>query len=119
VTQIVTAQAIRQWGTGYALAGSIQVTIVKSSTSDRQKQGSFTLQVKGVGVWAYQFTNAELQHLTMLIAGKSTREARTILLGVPGVQSVTIQLDGGWGTSTTLPGNPGQIKMGELLGFGQ
>ena len=117
VTQVVTQQASRQLGEGYALAGRVQARVVKS-TSERGKQGSLTLQVTGRGAWVYQFTQAQLHHLATLIAGKSTREARTILLGVAGVQSVTIQLNGtGVETSTTLPGNPAQIKMGELIGL--
>ncbi len=117
MTQVVTGLAIRQLGGGYSLAGRVEVTLVKS-TSERGQQGSITFQVKGRGVWAYQFTEAELHHLATLIAGKSTREARTVLLRVAGVQSVIIQLSAGVGTSSTLPDNPGQIKMGELLGFG-
>ncbi len=117
VTRVVTEQALRQWGGGYVLAGRVEVTMVKRA-SEGGKQGSLTLQVTGRGAWVYQFTQAELQHLATLIAGKSTREARTILLGVAGVQSVTIQLNGaGVGTSSTLPGNPAQIKMGELIGL--
>jgi hypothetical protein len=114
VTQVVTQQALRQWGTGYVLAGRVEVTMVKSTIEGGQPR-SIILQVTGRGMWAYQFTQAELQHLATRIAGKSTREARTILLRVPGVQSVTIQLSAGMGTSSTLPGNPAQIKMGELL----
>jgi VCBS repeat-containing protein len=117
VTQVVTQQASRQWGTGYALAGRVQARIVKS-TSEGGQPGSLTLQVTGRGAWVYQFTQAQLHHLATLIAGKSTREAKTILLGVAGVQSVTIQLHGAdLGTSSTLPGNPAQIKMGELIGL--
>ena len=118
VTRVVTEQALRQWGGGYVLAGRVQARVVKS-TSEGDKQGSLTLQVTGRGAWVYQFTQAQLHHLATLIAGKSTREARTILLGVAGVQSVTVQLHGtGVETSTTLPGDPAQIKMGELIGFG-
>ena len=117
VAQIVTEEASRHVGAGYRLIGDVEASVLRSTVNE-QKQGSMTLQVKGAGVWSYQFSEAALEQLAGRIAGKSVREARTLLLSVPGVQSVSIQLNGEGENSPTLPSNPGQIKMGQLITFG-
>jgi hypothetical protein len=115
IAQLVTAEAVRSLGAGYSLTGRILAGVVESSLKE-QRPGAISLQVKGAGIWTYQFSEAVLEHLTWRIAGKSPQEARKILHGVPGVQSVGIQMSGGGGA--TLPGNPAQIRVEQLVGLG-
>jgi len=115
IAQLVTAEAVRSLGAGYSLTGRILASVVESSLKEK-RPGAISLQVKGAGIWTYQFSEAALEHLAWRIAGKSPKEARKILLGVPGVQSVSIQMSGG--TGATLPDNPAQIRVEQLVGLG-
>jgi hypothetical protein len=115
IAQLVTAEAVRSLGAGYSLTGRILASVVESSLKE-QRKGAISLQVKGAGIWTYQFSETALEHLAWRIAGKSPKEARKILLGIPGVQSVGIQMSGGSGA--TLPGNPARIRVEQLVGLG-
>ncbi len=87
ITQIVSQQAIKQLGEGYTLSGDIQVAINKTTLKDH---GAVDLEVKGVGTWAYQFSQEQLEHLKTMIVGKSETQAKAIILQVPGTRTVSL-----------------------------
>jgi hypothetical protein len=86
--QTMTQQAIKQLGTGYSLVGSLQSSITKATMNSRQ--GIATLLVKAISTWVYQFSQAQQQQIKLAIRGKSKQEATTLLLHMPGVQTVSI-----------------------------
>jgi hypothetical protein len=100
VTQQQNQQAATQLGQGYALTGSIQTSVQHVTT----KNGTITLQVKSSGTWAYQFSQAQQEHLKTLIVGQSKAQAISTLLHVTGVQSVSIDAD-------TLPASTKGIHL--------
>lgn len=90
ITQLVSEQATKQLSIHYTLAGSIQTTVIKSTVLPDK---TIVLQVKGVGAWVYQFTEAQLHDMAARIAGKGETEAKQVLLQTPGVYSVSITLE--------------------------
>jgi hypothetical protein len=62
------------------------------------------MSMKASGVWAYQFTQAQLAHLKSRIAGKGKAEVTALVLHEPGVQSVSIQ-------GNTIPTNASNIRI--------
>jgi hypothetical protein len=104
IRQIVSQQAMKQLGEGYTLAGDIQATITSLTMKDH---GVVDLEVTGAGIWAYQFSQAQLQHLKRMIAGESEKEAKAIVLHIPGVQTVSLSIRNG----TTIPTDVQQIHL--------
>lgn len=100
VMQQQNQQAATQLGQGYALTGSIQTSVQHVTT----KNSTITLQVKSSGIWAYQFSQAQQEHLKALIVGQSKAQAISTLLHVAGVQTVSIDAD-------TLPSSPKGINL--------
>jgi hypothetical protein len=100
VMQQQNQQASTQLGQGYALTGSIQTSVQHVTT----RNGTITLQVKSSGTWAYQFSQAQQEHLKALIVGQSKAQAISTLLHVAGVQTVSIDAD-------TLPSSPKGINL--------
>ena len=98
LTERTTQQASVQLGAGYALTGEVQTSILHSSVQDAQR-GVVTLEVKGAGMWTYQFTNAQLEQMKQRIVGTSKAEATALLLHTPGVRSVSLSVAG----TSTLP----------------
>ena len=98
LTESTTHKTTAQLGAGYVLTGELQTAILHSSIQDAQR-GVVTLEVKGAGLWTYQFTNAQLDQMKQQIAGKSKAEATALLLHTPGVRSVSLSLAG----TSTLP----------------
>ncbi len=65
--------------------------------------------LKGVGTWAYQFSDGQLRQMAHLIAGKSRQEATLLLLEHLGVSQVAMTVSG---TSTsTLTADPGKMHF--------
>ncbi|HEV2457708.1 MAG TPA: hypothetical protein VGS80_05030 [Ktedonobacterales bacterium] len=96
----MAAQVQAQLGSNALLLGTLRVT-----TQQVKREGrTLTLTVQGVGGWAYQFSEAELQHLAALVAGKSAQQASALLLRQPGVGEVAL-------SASALPANPGQIRL--------
>ncbi len=91
--QAMTQQAIKQLGTGYNLVGGFQTAITKATMNIRQ--GTAILQVKVVGTWMYQFSQAQQDQIKLTIRGKSKDEATALLLQMPGVQTVSISTKNG------------------------
>ena len=107
VTQAVTAAAMQHLGASYTLEGDVQVTVLHV-TSHTDPHGDVLLQVKGTGVWAYRFTDAQLHTLALRIAGKSREQGTSLLLDTPGVSQVVMNVSGG---TTTLPTDPTRIHL--------
>ncbi|MBV9705787.1 MAG: hypothetical protein JO125_00065 [Chloroflexi bacterium] len=111
LTQSTTQQATTQLGVGYALTGELETSILHSSIQDAQR-GVVTLEVKGAGLWTYQFTNAQLDQMKQVIAGKSKAQATALLLHTPGVRSVSVSLAG----TSTLPRDMQALRMVVVYG---
>jgi hypothetical protein len=71
--------------------------VTKATVLDAK--GTVSLLVSAQGVWVYQFSDAVKQDLANHIANKSEQDAKTYLLGQPGVSDVKIVISSG----TTLP----------------
>jgi VCBS repeat-containing protein len=105
--QLLKNQAASNPGQGFALAGKIKPSLV--SAADPDNQGNIALVVKAEGVWAYQFSDAQMQTLARLIAGKSKQDALTALGAQTGVAQANIQINGGSGQ--TLPAQASEISI--------
>ncbi len=93
-------------GAAYAPVGSI-TTQVTQATPDIH--GNVLLITNASGIWAYQFTTAQTAHFANLIAGRSSQDARSVLLGQTGVQGATIALTGVG--VTTVPNDTNHITI--------
>jgi Baseplate J-like protein len=91
--QKTTQQAAKQLGEGYRLVGDFQTSIAQAMLNTRQ--GTATLQVKISSTWVYQFSQAQQDQIKLMIRGKSKDEAITLLLHMPGVQTVSISTKNG------------------------
>ncbi len=107
VTQAVTAIAMQHLGKNYTLEGEVQTTMLHA-TSNTGPRGGVLLQVKGTGMWAYRFTDAQLHTLAARIAGKSRTQATSLLLDTPGVSQVVMNVSGMTGT---IPTDPSRIHL--------
>lgn len=68
---------------GYLLSGQLTASVLGMTDSA-------TVQIHAQGRWSYHFLQAQLNQMTLLIAGKSQAQARTLLLQQPGVADVRI-----------------------------
>jgi VCBS repeat-containing protein len=98
------AQAL--FGQNYALTGDINAEITHIATDP--KHGTI-VTVAASGLWTYQFSNAHVNQLVQLIAGKDTKDAQSTLSSQQGVQTVNIVVSGGDGH--TLPNNTDSINI--------
>ncbi len=105
---LLSQEAAKSPGTGYALAGQIVTTISGAAVIDA-RSGRLSITVNAEGIWAYQFSAASKQSLARLIAGKSKSEALRLLQAQTGVKSADIQLMHSSGD--LLPTDPGQITI--------
>ncbi len=91
--QTITQQAARELGKSYSLVGDFQTSISQATINTRQ--GTAILQVKAISAWVYQFSQAQQQQIKLAIRGKSKQEATSLLLHMPGVESVSISTRNG------------------------
>ncbi len=98
-TQAFTQQAAHLLGTHYSLVGSIQVQVVRSALRDNKREVA-TIAVHVGGIWAYRFSQDELEKIKKRIAGYTLRQARQTLLSLPGIRKVDID---GIGENGRLP----------------
>jgi hypothetical protein len=107
-TQEITQKAAKNLDTGYTLAGEVQVTVTPSLVNEHQR-GPRVLQVRGVGTWAYQFSDAQLRRMAQMLAEKNRHEATVLLLAQPGVSQVAMSIAG---TDTnSFPADAGRIRV--------
>jgi hypothetical protein len=101
--QALVQQATHQLERGYALSGTIQVTILQATITD-QARGMAIVQVQAEATYTYQLSPQEQQYIRHLIAGTSRQQATSDLLQLPGIQSATV-------SATTLPADPDAIQI--------
>ncbi len=101
--QIATQDVEKRRGTGYTTTG-IQSTVTQATPKGN---GTIDLQVKSVSKWAYQYGPEQQQSIRAMIAGMSQDKAKTTVLHLAGVQSVSITTKNG----TTLPNDPQHIHL--------
>ncbi len=94
---LLKAQASKDPGSAYALTGNVVTEVTKATVLDAK--GTVSLLVSAQGVWVYQFSEAVKQDFANHIANKSEQDAKTYLLGQPGISDVKIVISSG----TTLP----------------
>jgi Baseplate J-like protein len=107
ITEAVTAAAMQRLGANYIIEGEVQLTVLHV-TSNTGPHGGVLLRVKGTGMWAYRFTDAQLHTLALRISGKSRAQATSLLLDTPGVSQVVMNVSGG---TTTLPTDLARIHL--------
>lgn len=110
ITQAQTQAADRELRAHDQLSG-VQATV--QNVVPGSSPGTYTLTVQSNGMWVYHFSQAELNHLAMSIAGKGKGQATTLLLHTRGVQTVSLQFAPG---ITTIPTDPSHIHMLFLMG---
>lgn len=88
-------------GPGFALVDNLQTTIKPQTGQD----GTISFVVNAKGVWVYQFTDAQKQALAKQIAGRTVKDATTLLQNQKGISKVQISGSG------TLPTDPSQIAI--------
>ncbi|HZU00156.1 MAG TPA: hypothetical protein VFA10_10870, partial [Ktedonobacteraceae bacterium] len=69
------------------------------------QDGMISFVVNAKGVWVYQFSDAQKQALAKEIAGKTVKDATTLLQNQKGISKVQISGSG------TLPTDPTQIAI--------
>jgi hypothetical protein len=102
----LTQDAATNPGPAYAPVGNILAQVAQATPD---AHGNVLLVTNAAGIWAYQFSAAQRAHFASLIASKSAQNARSVLLGQPGVQNVTITLTGVG--VTTMPGDLNRITI--------
>lgn len=107
-----TQQAARLLGTHYHLVGTMRVQVVRSAL--RENQGVIaTISVRIGGTWAYRFNQDELVRIKESVAGRTLRQVRQILLGLPGIRRVEID---GMGGIVRLPKDVSHFQLLPLHG---
>jgi len=106
-TQLLQQEAIQRLGTGYNLIGDLQVHVLTASITDHTK-GIATIAIQVDATYVYQLSQAQKQHITHLIAGKTKQQALTTLLQLPGLQGALFTIKG---NAATLPDDPGRITI--------
>jgi len=106
--QIESQEVKRQLGDGYRLTGEIQSSIAQVTPKDHR---TLDLQVKIAGMWAYQFTEMQQEHIKALLAGKNKAQAMATLLHIPGVQSASLAIKN---NGATLPTDSADIHLAFL-----
>ncbi|QBD82249.1 hypothetical protein EPA93_42235 [Ktedonosporobacter rubrisoli] len=96
IQQRMQQQAEKQLGKGYTSAAMLHTRIAGVS---RVNETLTRLQVGATDTWAYQFTQADQEHIKQLIVGERKQDATNRLLHIPGIQSVSLEVK----NSSTLP----------------
>jgi hypothetical protein len=104
---LLAAEAVQRLGADYSLTGGIATSLPVVAALDRT--GLITLRAYAAGVWVYRLDEARQQALARLIEGKSLDEAQALLKRQPGIQSVSLSLAGGNGS--TLPVDASRITI--------
>src|SRR5579883_551248 len=107
--QAVEQEATAQSGTGYSLQGTVQARVIQVRT---HMQGTIDVQVQARGMLVAQIRQEQQQHLKAMIAGKSKVQAIALLLGTPGIKTVSVTLSN---NGTVLPADVSQIHLAFLI----
>ncbi len=98
---LLTAQATRTLGSGYARFGNITVSVTKAAKKGQIAVLTFTCQ----GTWVYQINEA---HIEALVSGKPRLTALRLLRRFPGVARASI---GGIADNQELPADVTHIHL--------
>jgi hypothetical protein len=107
--QAVEQEATAQLGAGYSLQGTVQARVIQVRTN---AQGTIDVQVQARGMLVAQIRQEQQQHLKAMIAGKSKVQAIALLLGTPGIKTVSVTLSN---NGTVLPADVSQIHLAFLI----
>lgn len=105
--ELLKIDAMKSFGANYALLGDVTTTIIRAGLIN--PAGKVSVLVKADGVWAYRFSDTQKRQLAQLITGKSEKDAVATLATTAGVHSVSVQVNGGDGS--TLPTDTKQITI--------
>jgi hypothetical protein len=111
--QLLTRQATHMLGLHYSLMGAVEVHVVHAALFDK-KRGIATIAVHVEGIWAYQFSQDELEKIKERIAGDTLSQARHTLLSLPGIRRVAVD---GMGENQRLPKDMAHFHI--LLLYGE
>jgi len=92
-------------GQGYEVDGNMQ-SFPQQITANQDEAGAFSVKVDSI--WAYQFSDAQIQHLSQLIASQAQGGAADILRRQRGVSQVHITTSG---IGMALPSSVQDIKF--------
>ncbi len=112
-THVFTQQAAYLLDTHYSLVGAIQVQVVRSALLENNRDFA-TIAVHVGGLWAYRFSQDELEKIKKLIAGYTLPQAQHTLLSLPGIRKVDID---GIGENGRLPKDIAEFHI--LLLYGE
>jgi len=98
-TSLLATQATQDLGSAYRLAGNVAVNVTGG-------YNGAPIALKTQGLWAYAFSTTRLNQLASLVAGKSSAEAREILLSQPGIANIQLPT-----TSDLPPANRIHMKV--------
>jgi hypothetical protein len=87
-TQLLTTQVTHTFGTGYLLAGNVQVSVTKAATTPTASVVALTFTC--AGTFAYTLTAQAQQRLKALLAGQPRLTALHWLLQQPGIHQASI-----------------------------
>ena len=110
--QVLIREMARRDGTHYRLVGTVQVSVLHARIIDQKREvARMNVHIEGTGL--YQFSQQELQRIRQLLAGKTSSQAVRILLGLPGIQRVSIE---GVEENRSLPKESSHIQVRILFG---
>ena len=109
---LLKADAAKSLGVNYILTGAITPNFLKPTLKESEPRIK-ELHTKAQGIWTYQFKPVTRDKLAQLIAGKSEKDARTLLLREPGISRVDIQTPWWvpWIVRNSLPANSNRISL--------
>ncbi|HTK07298.1 MAG TPA: baseplate J/gp47 family protein, partial [Ktedonobacteraceae bacterium] len=99
-----------RFGSGYGVVGDIVAG--KPAPAD---EGVFTMQIDGI--WSYQYTQAHLQEIKSLIAGKKSGDALKLLQARKDIQHVSLTTSGGLGTAVPTALDNIQLHVATVTGL--
>ncbi len=102
-TQNATQDAAKRLGAGYSTSG-IQTKVTQATP---KAHGTIDLQVQSVSRWMYHYGAEQEQSIRAMLAGMSQDRAKTTLLHLAGVQSVSITTK----NSATIPTDTQNIHL--------
>ncbi len=106
--KLLSNQAAHDLGSDYGLMGNITTAVGQPTLVDTA-HGTLSLPVTTEGIWIYQWSDAQKQDLAKLVAGRSTQDAKLLLVEKKGVSAVNIQLSSG--SSGMLPPEASHIRV--------
>ena len=115
VTQLLTAQATKKFGTGYSMLDTPQVNITQAESNHTAPFLVF-LTFHAQSTWVYALTSQDQQLLKKLIAGKTTAKALQLLTRLPDIERMSLE-SSGFGDSSRIPKAISSIHLALYYGL--